>query len=160
MSVNINLQDPAVQRLLGGPSPIEQPSGKRELVQIAGDAPDPSGISDRIGATSTLRMSDTALCHPIITYKDFVLTADVYQTPSEPMFIHLICPKCTNTLTISAARKHIELDVKAGPKGQGLVSVEPFQCTWEVDGAKRRVGFGLGLCRWKVAIDKNVAKDA
>ncbi|HEY4266756.1 MAG TPA: hypothetical protein VGM94_01060 [Galbitalea sp.] len=160
MSLNINLSDPSVRRLLGDePSALARPH-KREMVQLAGDAPDPTGMTSHAGMQSTMRLSESAVCHPLIQYKDFVMTADVYHVAGEPPFVHLICPRCRNTLTIPGQRKHIEYETTGGPDNAGTISIEAFECTWELEGHVRRMEFGLGLCRWKVAIDKNIAKDA
>ncbi len=78
--------------------------------------------------------------------------------------VHLICPRCKHTLSIRGDRKHIEFATSGGPAGKGELSVEAFQCTWELPGVGKHipgvVGGGLSLCKWKVAIDKNIAKDA
>lgn len=158
MTINIDMADPAVQRLMGS----------RDLVQLAGDAPDPTGIGPN-GMASTYRLNRSAIANPIVEYHpgraDYaIITCDVYAHPGEPMFLHLICPRCRNPLRIGADRKHIELEIGAGPNAQGRLSVEPFECTWEAPGAGKHVpgliGGGVSLCRWRAAIDNNVAKDA
>lgn len=151
MSLNINLADPNVQRLMGAPALAEPTDSGRELMHLAGD-PD-------TGLMSTVSLSQSAIAHPIVRYKEFVLELDVYKTPDEPMYVHLICPRCHNMLTISAKRKRMELRDGGERKG-GIISIEPFECTWEMEPNGRRVGFGLGLCRLKLAIDENIAKDA
>lgn len=128
----------------------------RELVHIAGDMD--------TGITQTWKM-DGGKQEVTVTYKDFVLTVDVYQIPGEPLKVHLICPRCTHALQISAERKKIDFDPKAGdPKKGGRLSVEAFQCTWELPGTGAHtpgiLGGGMSLCKWKAAIENNVARDA
>ena len=132
---------------------------REELVWHTGDMADPSGQGP-IGAGASMDLTRNASGHPLVRWGDQVLEVDVYMLPGEPVYLHLLCPKCRNMLTISATRKHIEYDKNAGdPKAGGRLNVETFMCTW--DGAEgRRMDFGLGLCAWKVAIDNNVARNA
>lgn len=140
---------------------------REELVHLAGDAPDPlaevHGFEHArgTGIASTVNLTKTAKGHPKIRYKDFLITADVYELAGEPMKIHLICPRCRHALWIRADRKHIDYDVTADVDNGGRLSVEPFMCTWELDAepGARRMEFGLSLCKWRVAIDNNVARD-
>ena len=160
MTLEIDMQDPRVRDLMGT-------RAQRELVQLAGDAPDPTGEGPN-GAQTTYHLNRSALANPLVTYQsgsqEYVLECDVYQQPGEPPIVHLICPRCHNALNIRGDRKHIQLILNAGPRGQGLLSIEPFECTWELPDAGRHrpgiLGSGTTLCRWRVAIDKNVAKHA
>jgi hypothetical protein len=160
MTLQIDMRDPAVKRLLGQ-------DNERELVQLAGDAPDPTGTGPN-GAQTTYHLNRSAICHPLVTYRhgteEFLLELDVYAHPGEPMVVHLICPRCHHALTIPATRKAIEIRLDVGPKAQGDISIETFECTWELAHVGKHipglVGGGMSLCRWKVAIDHNVAKDA
>lgn len=121
-----------------------------EVFQICGDAPDPMG-SHRIGQEISADLTKTALGHPKIRYRDRIIEADVYGIDGSLM-IHLICPKCStpdtvHALKISSDQKQISYD-----PSDGRLSIEPFSCTWEAPD-------GVGLCKWRVAIDDNVAKD-
>lgn len=141
---------------------------REELVHLAGDpdtggmtargfeaAPDPWGTG-KVGYQQTADLTSNALGHPKIRYRDLVIEADVYAMPGAPMHVHIICPRCRNALRIPADRKRIEYDPAAGaPTDGGRLSIETFECTWEA-GAER----GSGLCRWRVAVDDNVARDA
>lgn len=107
-----------------------------------------------------------------------ILTVDVTPaTPTSPLEVLLLCPRCQQQLRIASDRKAIEflpnvpvkivLDSEEVIDGDasdlvslGQLSIEPFECTWELNPQGRRMEFGLGLCKWKVGIDKNVAKDA
>lgn len=130
---------------------------REELVHLAGDAPDPSG-SGLVGHQASLNLSRTALGHPKIRYRDLVIEADVYALPGVPMYVHILCPKCRHALKIAEDRKHIEYDPKAGPpQDGGRISIEAFQCTWEMDDQRQQ--FGLSLCGWKVVVDNNIARD-
>lgn len=120
---------------------------KEELYHIAGDT------EEGRGAYSDIRLTKTAIGRPMVRYKDRILECDVYLIGGELM-VHLICPRCCNALRVSAKNKRIDFS-------DGKLTVEPFQCTWELgerDG--ERMDFGVGLCRWKAAIDENRAKDA
>lgn len=128
-----------------------------ELYQIAGDAPDPTGLPGPAGAAlrgqqSTMKMTGAALAHPMVRYKDHVLEADLYGDPQSGCFVvHLLCPRCRHALTIDSARKAMSWE-------NSQLSVEKFRCTWEL--SDQRQAFGLSLCGWQVVIDKNVARDA
>lgn len=160
MSLEIDMQAPHVRRMLG----VDQP---RELVQLAGDAPDPTGTGPN-GQSTTYHLNHAALANPLVTYKrgteEYLLELDAYKQPGEPLIVHLICPRCHNALNVRGDRKHIQLEIGAGPGGQGAISIEPFECTWEMPDAGKHVpgiiSGGSTLCRWRVGIDKNVARDA
>jgi hypothetical protein len=136
-------------------------------VQLAGDAPDPTGHGPA-GAQVTYHLNQSAVAHPLVTYRtsleEYLLECDVYQHPGEPPVVHLICPRCHNALNVRADRKAIDLELGVGPDRQGRISIETFECTWERADAGKHVtgviGGGTSLCRWRVAIDNNVAKDA
>lgn len=121
---------------------------KEDLFHLAGDADH--------GMGSTARLTKSAIGHPEIRYKgkqgDFVMTADVYRTDGK-LLVHLICPKCRHALHVREAAKKM-----AYSEADGL-SIEAFECSWELDGDTGRL-FGLALCRCRLAIDKNVARDA
>jgi len=88
-----------------------------------------------------------------IRWKDKLLVGEVYAEPTGIM-LNIICPKCLHSIKISSTRKAMEWDEK-----RGQISVEPFQCPWELD-TEVAVGQYTNLCKWSVAIDKNIAKDA
>lgn len=95
------------------------------------------------------------------------LVVDVYPDFAKPMDsrghwpvnnIHLICPRCStdadpHALSITPANKDIYWDAV-----KKELSVEDFGCTWELPEG-RRMEFGIGLCGWRISIDKNIAKD-
>lgn len=129
---------------------------KEELVTIENDLQD--GVSR---GRATMDMTKNADAHPQVRWEDrvsgkvFMLETDVYIKGGELM-VHLICPRCRHNLQIKSINKQMSYD-----KEREVLSVEPFQCTWELDdellGARR--DFGMSLCRWSVAIDNNLAKD-
>jgi uncharacterized protein YbaR (Trm112 family) len=120
-------------------------SANKELFQIAGD--------EQHGISSTMDLTRTALGHPMIEYgSDRVIEADVYAMKGHLM-VHLICPRCRHALTIRADQKHMEYSIRSNE-----LSVEAFRCTWEMDDWRRE--FGMSMCGWTVAVDKNVARDA
>lgn len=131
-------------------------SPDRELVHLAGDMD--------TGLRSTIKLGGGKQ-EVTVVYKDFVLTVDVFALPDEPLCVHLICPKCHHALRISSDRKAIEFDPNRLVNGsRGDISVEPFECTWEMkdagDHVQGLIAGGITLCRWKAAIDHNVARDA
>lgn len=187
-NLDLNINDPAVKRLLGtDDSRIQQPGArKRSMVQLAGDAPDPTGVTGFRGLQSTTRL-DMGKLEVLVIFKDRVMTVDVYKIEGEPIELLLICPRCENESRITSEMKKIEFEygntrpVKL-PDGSlvsfdkpqhthghvytnaGSLSVEPFQCSWEMKGAGKhtpgiRAG-GLTLCNLKLVIDNNVAREA
>jgi len=180
MTLNINLADPNVRRLMGeNDSRVVGAPAKRELVHLAGDAPDPYG-TDKRGLSSTVSLSRSAIAHPYVFYGDKVLVLDAYKADGEALKLHITCPRCGNNSMISSDRKDIELDLNALPPADklrelppheqqeaaqgGRISVSVFECSWELPnaGAHRPGAFTVGetLCRWRVGISKNIAKDA
>lgn len=158
-SLSINLADRRVQELLGQEDRVVRPgSARRELVHLAGDADAPDGR----GLSSTHR-ADALKEEVRVTYKDFVLTVDVYRHPGEPAQVHLICPRCRHQLRVTADRKAIDFEPTDNVAAGGRLSIEPFECTWEMGNDEHHQGAlfaGTTLCRWKVGITNNIAKDA
>lgn len=173
----IDVTNPAVKRLLQGGhdqrAEIDLATGNRgkNLVHMAGDMD--TGMSR---TTYLDRGKHEVLVH--YRAREMFLTVDVYALPDEPMRIHLICPQCCKALQITQDRKAISWEPDAvnplargvladPPRGLGAedlaylhergslgaLSVETFECTWELPKSHE-------LCRWRAAIDKNVAKDA
>lgn len=153
-------------------------TGKREIMQLAGDAPDPTGLTDYRGAQSTLRLNGGKR-EVVVVYHDVLMTVDVYALPGEPMHISLLCPRCHKPLRIPGDRKSIDFEPNAlnpariaaaglppevaAVAATGKLSVEPFECTWELGDDKHVAGglhTGTNLCRLRIAIDNNRAKDA
>lgn len=175
MTLNINMQDPAVARLLGKESGIVTPaSGKPTMTQIAGDMDH--------GVSSTTRL-DLGKSEVIVVGKEHVLTVDVYAIPGEPTKVHLTCPRCHHQLTIDGNRKAIDWNPTAPsplpistlreiPREllrnavYGVISVETFQCTWELedrmqDAGKQDLGViaNGSLCRYRAVIDRNTIRE-
>lgn len=164
----IDLGDPRVRGMLDGP---------RTMVQLAGDAPDPSGsVAGGMRATTQFTAGRQEV---LVLYKDMYLTADVYAIPGQPITVHLICPRCHKPLQITGDRKHIDFDPRgrrvtaeamasgkpeiAALAESGELSIEPFECTWELGDETHQPGIvqsGTSLCRLRIAIDRNRAKDA
>lgn len=176
----VNLSDPRVRGMLGG---SELSTGKRELVQVAGDIPDPLGAmapgSDAVrGMQSTINLSANKQ-EVLVVYKDQYLTVDVYAIAGEPLKVHLICPRCRKLLQVTGDRKRIEYNPRerkiaaealASGKPEiaqlaesGSLSIEPFECSWELGNATHVRGIvqsGTSLCRLRIGIENNRAKDA
>ena len=137
--------------------PVIDPE-RESLYRICGDVPDPSNLEpDKGGYQSSIQLNRSALAHPMIRWQDRVVEADLYEMDGK-LVLHILCPKCSTPETPHA------LWVREGQKDilwrpdTGELSVSPFECTWELPEGRRQE-FGLGLCRWRVAIDKNIAKD-
>lgn len=121
-----------------------------ELFHVAGD--------EDTGVSADVKLTKTALDRPQIRYDgkygNFVIGTELYEMNGE-LALHIICPKCRKALWIKSSKKQMDWNPEDG------ISVEPFECTWETDESdQRRMEFGLGLCRWRAAIDNNRAKDA
>lgn len=152
-----------------------------DLTFLAGDAvvhqaasADPWG-SGVIGRSSTVQLEKAALGHPYIRYRDMLIEADVYPQLGSAeaddgvkLEVILICPRCRNQLRVRSERKAIEW-IPGAPEidphsheavVRGVLSIEKFQCTWELDSSANVTGKGENLCRWRVVVDKNVARDA
>jgi hypothetical protein len=168
---NIDLRNPGVRRLLGDAdheSRLASGKPEKKLVHLAGD--------EDHGLSSALHL-DTGKIEVLVYYKktESWLTVDVYALPGERPHVILICPRCQHALTIKGERKTIEFDPAARrpipdsivpPELRhlsiGQLSIEPFECTWELDD-KAKVTRDAGmvqLCRMKLAIDDNIARDA
>jgi hypothetical protein len=182
--LNVDLNDDHVRNMLGVSPGSGLATGKRELVHVAGDVPAPDGSGD-LGVATTWHLNRSAIGHPLVIYKSSILTVDVYSAgEDEPMRVNLICPRCHHSLTIGQDRKRMEFDRvihapnptredeariaaqmttpttrpnKADLQAFGKLSVEAFECTWEM--SAHRAEFGTSLCRWKVVIDENIARD-
>lgn len=125
---------------------------------MEGQTPDPAGSGAR-GVAPTINLGRTAIAHPLVRYKEHVLEVDVHLDQDGQLYCLLICPKCRHQLRVHSSRKAIEFDPEAGPaQNRGRLSIERFQCTWEIDDTRQ--AFGLSLCKWTAAIEDNIAKDA
>jgi hypothetical protein len=187
MSASINLEDPAVRRLLegnGAQQTVVMPGSTRKaaMTQIAGD-------EDR-GFTSTQYLNRgkqevACLVRPknSVTMVAGVSTVDVYAIPGEPVKLHIICPRCLHQLTIDGGKKPIDwrpadtnphaAEVRAHlpPEDQwvagnlGIISVGQFQCTWELEDQMQDKGKDVhviakgSLCRFTGVIERNVLKE-
>jgi hypothetical protein len=137
--------------------PVIDPE-KESLYHIAGGVSDPSGIEpDLHGYQSSIQLNRSALAHPLIRWRDRVIEADLYEM-NGLLVLHIICPRCSTPEVPHA------LWVRQGQKDMlwrpeiNELSVAVFECTWELPEGRRQE-FGLGLCRWRVAIEKNFARD-
>jgi hypothetical protein len=146
---------------------------QRELVQVAGD--EDHGIASQVSL-------DVGKAEVLVIYKDHLMTCDVYALPGEPLKVSFIGPRCRPHCTIPGDRKAIDWDPGApnpqapniGASGRlppevarhaslGRISIEAIECPWELEDAgdhKANVLFsGMTLCRLRIAIDNNLAKD-
>ena len=129
-----------------------------------------------LGHQSSMRLDKAALGHPLIRYRDRVIEADVYpyldgeNDPGDQQRLEviLICPCCEHELRVTSDKKAIEwipgqpeIDPSTGQViVRGLISIEPFMCTWEKDTKAAVTGHGENLCRWRVGVAKGIARDA
>lgn len=160
-------------------------AAREEMEVLGGDyARDPSGVgaikqgvmSDPMGERGKGLASQTNFGHgkttTVIRYKDKLIEADVYALPNTPVHVVIMCPRCGNASTIKGERKAIDWRPHAPQKigelvNAGIISIEPFECSWELPDAgqhnarnTRQISGFAPLCRLKLAVDKNVAKDA
>lgn len=149
-------------------------TSERELFINEGDVADPMGGRAR-GYQSTMHLEKMKIGVPKVVYKHagatFEITVDVYQTPGEPMELHLYCPMCSrkgamHTLRITADKKSIQYDpADHSPVGDvadrgGRLDVEAFKCTWELDGTREVSAVSsMNLCGWSVVIENNIARN-
>ena len=158
---------------------------EKEIFHVAGDAVDPTQLTQARGLQSGYSMTQAAAGHPKCLYRfgtvEMLVEADVYRLEGQPMYLHLLCPHCLarehnerNAIRVMADRKEMSYDPKAlvpafpgwtdeqmrytFPGGAGgLLNVsQAFQCTWEVDPRLRaRAG---NICDFKVVIENNVVR--
>jgi hypothetical protein len=163
-----NPETEALDYLAGDPPAATVTQG-----DAAGFGPDGQSV---IGRESTVHLDKAALGHPEVRYRDYVLEADVYpllgavdeDDAPGALEVILICPRCRHELRVTSDRKAIEylpgppvIDLATGQAMlRGVLSIERFECTWEKDTSVAVTGNTENLCRWRVAIDKNVARDA
>jgi hypothetical protein len=166
--LSIDLADPAVQHMLHGARPSAR---RRDLVQLAGDA------HHGFVSTSHLTASKQEV---VVVYRDLFMTVDVYAVPGEPLKVHLYCPRCHKHSTVPGSRKAIDFEpasdnpmrtqilASGRPElvdlaSNGRLSIEAFECPWELGDTKHVPGAlhtGVTLCRMRLVIDDNCAKDA
>lgn len=121
---------------------------KEDYEYVAGDKPGQGAMG---GMKTT--MQNAPFAEPQIRYKDVLIECELYKDPvSHKMMLHAMCPKCKHALRISEERKAMDWD------GQ-TISVEPFECPWELD-TELTVGTFTNLCRWRVGVSHGIAKDA
>lgn len=170
-SVSIDLRDPRVQSMLGVESGSLASGKPREVMRIAGD------MDTGLSVTTSLTAGKQEV---VVVYRDQFLTVDVYAIPGEPLVAHIICPRCHKQSRIPGDRKAIDFDPSAvnpmrteilatqAPSlmtigSIGRLSIEPFECTWEMGDDEHVVGAlhtGITLCRLRIGITNNRAMDA
>lgn len=145
--------------------PVYDPK-QEETYHIAGDV-GPTGTPGQVGRGMSATLNFAAGDRErelAFRYEDKIIYADLYVN-MEDVAVHWICPRCAHSSWISGAKKAIHWD------GEHL-SVEPFECPWELDNAreeKTELGAHAGplvlvssnnLCRLKLAIDRGVVRRA
>lgn len=162
-------------------------SRKAAMQHLAGDVPSPWGGGE-LGVQNTQYLNRGKQEVGVIfrgrsdSFNRAILTVDVYAIPGEPLKVHLICPKCSHQLTIDGHKKPIEwapnspspiaseLRSDLGPDMQylaanlGVLTIEPFTCTWELEDKMRGnqdVGVisGMARCNFRGAITKNILRE-
>lgn len=105
-----------------------------DVFSVIRDAPDPAGMGLR-GRAPGFTLTKTALARPVIRWRDYFLTADVYDEPGTgELRVHLYCPVCAqratpgsekhNALMIRQASKRIELSMDRQPRFSGIENAE------------------------------------
>lgn len=176
--MTIDLGDPLVRDMLGVAAP-QYAGKKREVAQLAGDAPDPTGVTSHRGIQATHFLT-AGKQEVVVVFGDLLMTVDIYTLPGEPVRVQLICPRCRKHSTITSDRKRIEYEPAAPNPMQkrilevagtsapelstiadfGRLSIEVFECTWEIGNDPHVVGrlhTGASLCRQRLIIDNNRA---
>jgi len=114
----------------------------------------------------------------VIRYQDKLIEADVYAIEGEPLKVVIICPRCNgagngNATSIDETRKAIDWRPHA-PQAVGefmncgSISIDAFECPWELPDAGAHnqratggiIGLSAKLCRLKIGVLNNIAKDA
>jgi hypothetical protein len=92
-------------------------------------------------------------------FGEYMLESDVYKSDTEGFTVHMYCPVCStkdapHNMQITSARKKIDFDSERG------ISIEKFRCTWELPGPPGTSVLDLKTCKFSIAVDNNVARDA
>jgi hypothetical protein len=160
----------------------------KEIFHLAGNVPDPEGTGALgIAPTHDLTKAAIGHPMVLyrMAGKELFLEVDIHVDFSvEPhaLYAHVICPLCLVGgrqvgLRIHSGAKAMHYERQAIPRpfpgwskrqmdeafrerggAGGVLSIAPFQCTWE-EAPELRRGDGFSTCRWQVAIDNNVARD-
>lgn len=154
---------------------------REELYTVLDRDPDPAGTGLQ-GRSSTINLGSQPLGRPLVRLEPpvediAVMEVDVYPADvvgkggAPGLRILIICPRCRNVLEFTSARKEIEFVPAERPEwdptrqamvDRGTLSIEPFECTWELDGKRKvaQTANGMNLCRMRLGIDRNVARRA
>lgn len=132
---------------------------EEEIVHLAGDRGVPTDprrgmssemVNNETGATPQAQLSYRGrYAHP---FPEKRLTCEIYAAEDGSLMVSTICVRCGHGLSITSQRKKIEWEPERG------LFIEPFECTWELDGERRIAG--LSLCRARVAYDGKTVRDA
>lgn len=154
-------------QVLGGDY-AQNPYGDRSVRQ--GVMRDPAG--ERGAGLASQTNFDHNKVTTVIRYGDRLIEADVYALKGAPVHVVILCPRCGNASTIRGEKKAIDWRPHAPEKlGElvncGKISIEPFECAWELPEAgrhnQRNTSQIIGtapLCRLKLGVTNNIAKDA
>lgn len=140
----------------------------KEVFQIAGDAPDPTGADPSARGVSVGHdFTAAAAGHPVILAtigdRPVLLTADVYKLAGQPAYVHIICPMClaaghTHALRIVEGHKAISFELEQPPTWPGwsradmraaiadMIHVEPVQVPAHMGG---RLSIEAFACTWE-----------
>ena len=110
-----------------------------DVFSVIRDVPDPVAGSRLRGRSQGLSLTRTALARPVIRWRDYFLTADVYDEPDPSglggaLSVHLYCPLCAmragagaqkhNALMIHQRNKKIEIDFSREPHFRDIQNAE------------------------------------
>jgi hypothetical protein len=147
-----------------------------DVFSVIGDSRDPAGSALR-GRSQGFTLTKTALARPVVRWRDFFLTVDVYDDPgTHELQAHLYCPVCAqratagapkhNALMIRQSHKQIELSFERMPRFHGIDNMEllaklraadklpplaPGSATWQIAYREAFVSISIAAfgCTWE-----------
>jgi hypothetical protein len=106
-----------------------------DVFSVISDVADPAARSGLRGQSTGFTMTKTALAKPVVQWRDYFLTLDIYEEPGgSALSAHLYCPLCAaragvgsgkhNALMIRQTQKRIEVDFNREPRFHNISNAE------------------------------------
>jgi hypothetical protein len=128
---------------------------KEEVEIVAGDRSGPTSVVGnpytKQGQTQSWELDKNVIARPQIRYKQQIIFCELYEMDGN-LSLHIMCPQCLNMLWVREPNKKVDWS-------NGVISTEPFSCTWELNPNDPMRMFGVSLCRWSVGVQNGVALD-